>query len=306
MENIQKWNVLKPEKWLAAVQLINRLSLNVSTTLQCYKMKRLKSIIIFLVFIANKINSQELFVFTESASNMPSKSIGLRANNWLMLEQPGNSISYRFTPEIMWGINQKWMFHTEGFFSNANNAFSLDGGALYLKYRFFSNDDVFKHFRVAAFGRSSINKRKIDQQEIETNGLNTGYELGLITTQLLHKTALSISLSYEKALANFNNTFPILYGDKVINYSFSAGQLMLPKTYTDFKQVNVNLMLEMLGQTQLNNGNTFVDIAPSVQFIFNSQTRIDIGYKQQVYGDVLRSASNGFLFKIEHLLFNVL
>ncbi len=177
-----------------------------------------------LIIIAGKIHSQELFVFSEPASNMPSKSLGIRASNWLMFENPGNRINYHLIPELMWGINQKWMVHTEGFFSSRGTTFSTEGGGLYVKYRFFSNDDVFKHFRMAAFVRGSANNGDIHQEEIETNGHNTGYEGGLIATQLLHKTALSTTISYERALHNFNkNEFPRSYSNEALNCSFSAG-----------------------------------------------------------------------------------
>ena len=53
------------------------------------------------------------------------------------------------------------------------------------------------------------------------------------------------------------------------------------------------------------NGN-FLDLAPAVQFIFNSQSRLDIGYKFQLYSDMQRVAPNGFMIRFEHLLFNVL
>ncbi|MBA3704478.1 MAG: hypothetical protein H0W84_00835 [Bacteroidetes bacterium] len=267
---------------------------------------KIVKLIFFLIFIVGKSQSQELFVFTEPASNMPAKSLGIRGSNWLMFEETSNSINYHFIPELMWGANKKLMLHVEGFLSNRNQTFSLEGGGIYLKYRFFSRDDVFKHFRMAAFGRVSANNGDIHQEEIEINGHNTGYEGGLIATQLLHKLALSITASYEQALDNFNNNkFPKNYSNNALNYSFSVGRLILPKVYTSYKQVNMNLMVELLGQTQLQNGKTFIDIAPSIQFILNSQLRIDIAYKQQLYSDILRSAPNGILFRLEYLLFNV-
>lgn len=268
-------------------------------------MKAIK-ISICMIFIVGKSWSQELFVFSEPASNMPAKSLGIRGSNWFMFEPTDNALNYHLIPELMLGLNKNLMFHAEGFLSNRNQSFLLEGGAIYAKYRFLSNDDVFKHLRMAAFGRASTNNGDIHQEEIETNGHNTGYEGGLIATQLLHKLALSLSASYEQVFNNFNNNeFPKIYSDKVMNYSFSAGRLMLPKEYTSFKQVNMNLMIELLGQTQLQNGKTFLDIAPSVQFIINSQLRIDIAYKQQLYNDMLRSAPNGVLFRLEYLLFNV-
>ena len=50
---------------------------------------------------------------------------------------------------------------------------------------------------------------------------------------------------------------------------------------------------------------SFLDIAPSVQFIINSQARIDIGYRRQLYSTMDRRAPNGMVLKFEYLLFNV-
>jgi hypothetical protein len=79
---------------------------------------------------------------------------------------------------------------------------------------------------------------------------------------------------------------------------------MLPKVYTSYKQVNVNLMLEFIGQRLNSNQKSFLDIAPSVQFIFNSQARVDLGYPRQLYSTMDRTAPNGIVLKFEYLFFN--
>jgi len=75
--------------------------------------------------------------------------------------------------------------------------------------------------------------------------------------------------------------------------------------YTDYKQTNLNMMLEVLGQMNLNNKASYLDIAPSIQFIFLSKMRLDIGYRFPVVKDLLRNATNGFLLRIEYNFFNV-
>jgi hypothetical protein len=40
-----------------------------------------------------------------------------------------------------------------------------------------------------------------------------------------------------------------------------------------------------------------IDVAPSIQFIINSQARIDLAYKQELYASMVRSAPNGFYLK---------
>lgn len=133
-------------------------------------------------------SAQELFVFTEPASNMPAHSLGLRVSNWLMHERNTGNINYHLIPEAMWGVNKNLMLHAEGFISNRTNGLGLEGAGVYAKYRIYSNDALYKHFRAALYGRVAYNNSDIHMEEIETNGHNSGMELGLITTQLLHRT----------------------------------------------------------------------------------------------------------------------
>lgn len=258
-----------------------------------------------IVFIGSQAKSQELFVFTEPASNMPGKSFGFRDMNAFMFEKNGK-LNYHNMPELMWGINSKWMVHVQGFISNRQEGgLTAEGGSLYAKYRFLSKDDIQSHFRMAAYGRYSLNRADIHQQEIETMGHNSGYELGIIGTQLLHKVAISSSVSYERAMDNNPGyKFPATESNDAVNYTLSAGKLMLPRVYKNYKQTNVNLMLEFLGQRLNDNGKSFLDIAPSVQFIFNSQARVDIGYRRQLYSTMNRTASNGIILKLEYTFFN--
>ena len=257
--------------------------------------------------MAVRTEAQELFVYSEPASNMPAHSIGIRVSNWLMDEDASASINYHLIPEVMWGVNKNLMIHVEGFLSNRNKGLSAEGAGLYAKYRFYSHDNVYRHFRAAAFGRISSNNADIHQEEIETNGHNSGYELGLIGTQLLHKTALSVSASFEQAMDNAKgNEFPVDQSRRALNYVASLGHLFYPKKYTGYGQTNINAMVEVIGQYQPENGRSFIDIAPSIQFIFNSQTRVDVGYKYELAGNMLRTAPNGLLIRVEHLLFNVL
>ena len=81
---------------------------------------------------------------------------------------------------------------------------------------------------------------------------------------------------------------------------------MLPKSYKSYGQLNVNVMLEVLGQWLPEVGHSYLDIGPSVQGIINSQLRVDVGYRRQLYSTMQRSAPNGVLVRVEYLLFNVL
>jgi len=122
---------------------------------------------------------------------------------------------------------------------------------------------------------------------------------------LINKTALSASISYERAFNNQGNIFPDEWSNSAMNYTFSVGQLMYPKKYTNFKQTNINAMLELLGQRLNQNGKSYLDVVPSIQFIVNSQARIDLAYRRQIYSDMERISANSILLKLEYTFFNV-
>lgn len=270
-------------------------------------MSRYKLIAFVLAcLLSTGMQAQELFVYSEPASNMPVKALGIRVSNWIMDETNTAHINYHCIPELMLSVNKHLMIHAEGFLSNRTGGMTAEGGGLYAKYRFYSADKIYRHFRMAAFGRATTNNGDIHQEELMTNGHNTGYQLGIIGTQLLHKTALSATAYYEQATDNRKgNEFPAVQSNKAMNYVLSAGRLMLPKTYTGYKQTNLNIMVELLGQSLPDNGKQYVDIAPAIQLIFNSQTRFDIGYRQQLYSNMQRTAPNGLLIRAEHLLYKI-
>ena len=254
------------------------------------------------LFCLQNLQAQELFVYTEPASNMAAKSIAVRLANNLM-QETAEKYNYHLLPEIMLGLSKKIMIHAEGFFSNQGKRFNAEGAALYMKYRFYSIDEVHSHFRMAAFARGAYNNSDVHQPAIDLNGHNSGYEAGVIATKLINKLALSVSSSFLHAAGN-----KFLYADNsrnAVSYSFSTGRLMLPKNYTDYKQTNLNVMLEFLGQANLNNSKSYLDMAPSVQFIFVSKIRLDIGYRFPVVKDLVRTAGNGFLLRFEYNFFNV-
>lgn len=265
------------------------------------------SFVLFFISGSLHLKAQELFVYSEPASNMAAKSIGARLTNNLMREVGTEKYNYHFLPEVMWGVSKRLMIHAEGFLSNRGNKFEAEGASLYIKYRFYSRDEVHSHFRMAAFVRGSYNNSDIHQQAIDLNGHNSGYEAGMIATKLMNKIALSVTGSFLHATDNAaGNKFQ--YGDKkrdAASYSFSAGKLMLPKNYTDYKQTNLNAMIELLGQANLNGARSYLDIAPSIQFIFLSKMRLDLGYRFAVVNDLARTAEKGFLLRFEYNFFNV-
>lgn len=249
--------------------------------------------------------AQELFVFTDPASNVPAGSMAVRIGQSFLKNDMDGGNTYSLSPELTWGMNKNLMFRVAGFFDNAAESLDATGAGFYTKYRFYSIDDMQSHFRMAAFGRYSWNKSMINHQDIDLDGLNSGYEAGIVATQLIKKLALSSTVSYVKALDNHDFVFPAGQGSDAVNYTFSAGRLMHPKKYTNFEQTNVNLMLEFAGQANTVSGKSYLDIMPSVQFIINSQARIDVAYKKELYSSMDRFTTDGVFLKLEYTFFNL-
>jgi len=261
-----------------------------------------------LILTSTSLHAQELFSITEPASNRAARSVGFRLDNTMMDERGTSRINYHLIPEVMIGVSTKLTVHGGVFFSNRTDRFLYEGASLYGKYRFYNSDAMQKHFRMAAFGRISVNKSDIHQEELNMYGHNSGFEAGIVGTQLLRKVAVSSTVSYVKATDNgIRYKFPYSSPQSnAINYTLSFGKLMLPREYESYRQTNVNFMIEFLSQVNTGSGKYFVDVAPSVQLIFNSQSRIDIGYRAEISSSMVRTAPNGFFIRAEHTLFNAL
>lgn len=259
-----------------------------------------------LASIFGRVYGQELYVFTEPASNMPTKSIGVRITNEGMFNNPG--FVSRTIPEVMFGFNKNLMMHAQAFLSDMDGTYRLEGGSLYAKYRFLSIDDAQSHFRAAAFGRLSTSKRSTFFRDINLEGDNSGIQGGLVFTQLLHKLALSATLSYAHAFKDLDKQIiGAPQPNNMLSYSLSSGYLVLPVVYKNYTDPNFNLYFEMLGKTDPGTGQSYLDLAPAVQVILNSTTRIDLGYRFQAFGNMAnRYTKNMYLLRAEFNFFNVL
>lgn len=263
------------------------------------------SLLAALVFIAGAAGAQELYVFTEPASNMPAKSIGARLTNEGFLAPDFMS---RTVPEVMLGFSKNLMAHGQAFLSDMDGRYRFEGASVYAKYRMFSADGQKTHSRASVFGRLSKSNRPVYTHDINLEGDNSGVQGGLVFTQLLHKLALSASVSYLKAFrdqAPRKEDVPI--PDQMLSYSLSSGYLLLPFVYKNYRQPNLNLYFEVLGKTDAASGDSSIDLAPAVQLVLNSRTRVDLGYRFEVAGNIKdRYLNNMYLVRVEFNFFNVL
>ncbi len=259
------------------------------------------SLLVGGILLFSIAQSQELYVFSEPASNMPSGSISLKGTGkFVKSSMSDDRIMQRYSPEIMIGLNKKWMVHGAASFSDMfSSKLWWESARVYGKYRFISVDEVHKHFRMAAFGEMSYSRNEPYFDELSFEGDQSGAQVGLIATQLINKLALSASGSYLAFIGNRNKTAQQT-PYQAIGYSLSTGFLVLPIKYTSFKQTNFNIYAELLGQRSLDMKRNYLDFAPAIQFIFNSNAKLNLGYRYQLSGNMHRMGRKGWLMSYEH------
>lgn len=291
----------------------------------------MKKIIVFIklsiVFIS--ANAQELYPFTEPASNVPAKSLAIKFNVMRMPMNFDSTINWRFMPEFSIGVSKKLMLRVNLTASNMfQEKIKFEGGSLYAKYRFLSNDDIHAHFRMAAFGKIALSNNPAFMQRITKHvlpgniiheqyhahktddltldGNQSGMQWGVVATQLVHKLAVSASLSHVNRWNNLGNkNFFETDTRNAMQYSLSTGLLLLPAKYKNYKQTNLNLYVEFLGSSLLDNKGNYLDIAPALQLIFNSTSKLNLGYRGQIKGNMRRFNNRTLLVSYEWQFLNV-
>jgi len=270
-----------------------------------------KLLILSFLAIFRESGAQELYVFTEPASNMPAHSISAKlTNHFVINDEIYGRVSQRYMPEIMFGFSKKLMVHLATTISNMHTpGFRFESYSLYAKYRFLSKDEIHKHFRMAVFADASHTSAPFHYDEISLMGDKSGVEAGVIVTQLWNKVALSGTLSHTQVFDKSRKSDVIYVPSRdyeTLNFSLSGGYLLLPREYTDYKQTNVNLYAELLGQRTLNNARYYIDLAPAIQFIFNSNSKLNIGHRFQLGSDMQRMSTNSWLVSFERTFLNAL
>ncbi|RYY58251.1 MAG: hypothetical protein EOO05_17000 [Chitinophagaceae bacterium] len=273
-------------------------------------MKKFSCFLLLLVAIRGQ--SQELYVYTEPASNMPAKSVSAMVTaNYVPPQLPYDRFMQRYLVESMAGINKNLMIRAGAGFANMHtDRFRWESAYVYGKYRFLSLDESHRHFRMAAFAEAAYTRSDFHFDEVGLTGDKSGLQAGVIATQLLHRFAISATVSHTQVLHGSRNDKSVVYIPsrvfEVMGYSLSGGYLLLPVNYTDYKQTNVNLYAEVLAQQGMDRSVYYIDFAPAVQLIFNSNTKLNLGYRFELQGNMERMAHSSFMVSIERTFLNAL
>lgn len=266
---------------------------------------------VFSLFFFIGVNAQELYVYSEPASNLPARSLSLKLKHQSVTKDAiFGRYSYRYTPQVMVGLTKKLMLRAAASIGNMQTQRAkLESMQLYAKYRILSIDDIHSHFRLAAFGQVARSVVPFHYDEIDLGGDKSGVEAGLVATQLWHKFALSGTLSHIQVLHGSRKNRQVYIPARSYNamqFSLSAGYLLFPRVYSSYKQTNLNLYTELLTQRTLDNSHYYVDIAPALQLIFASATKLNIGYRHQLGSTMHRMTDNSWLVSVETTILGVI
>jgi hypothetical protein len=232
---------------------------------------------------------------------MPASSVSAKITARYPNSKYNNYFKQRYQPEIMFGISKSLMVHASTTISDYYTyRTSLESGRLYAKWRFYSKDDIHRHFRLAAFAEGAYSNSPFLYGDINLEGDNSGMQGGVIATQLLNKLAISGTAGIIKVYSKIvQHSVHEGHSLEAFTYSLSGGYLLLPRNYTGYKQPNVNLYMEMLGMRGLKQKDYMLDLAPAVQLIINSNLKINAGYRFQVKSNMLRVGEKSWQLGLE-------
>ena len=182
--------------------------------------------------------------------------------------------------------------------------FAIEGLNVFSKYRFFTLDKYHQHLRVAAFAQACKSFIAHDEAEPTLMTDNSGYGGGIIATYLYERLATSITAGYIHPLLYKQDNIHIQFQSGNASYiEWSTGYRIWPFEYASYSDLNINLYseftfkqygaadVEQYGQKidfsiyasnnpytyQSLKAGAYVDGRFSIQFISNSNSRLDLG-----------------------------
>ena len=201
-------------------------------------------------------------------------------------------------------VGNETVYYSTGLIYSTENDYQFEGVNLNLRYRIYANDKPHEHFRVALNIDGSTSNQAHDEAEPNLHGDNAGFGAGIISTYLKNKFAASFNgqVIFPKPYSETttkNDRNRIEYGTSYI-YNLSFGYLLFPRKLNKYSQFTVNVYAEFLGKTYpsakvfLNGdqaevssntltGNSFIEVYPGLQFLINSNTRIDLSAGFNLY-----------------------
>lgn len=215
------------------------------------------------------------------------------------------------------------VLHTHDIDTGEPHPMLFNGFHFFGKYLFLKRDQQNQHFRMAAYAEASTSYSAHDEAEPSLLDDNAGFGAGIIATELYRRFAASVTLGGVMAADYYEEEtgIGIQYG-KALKYNLSLGYLVFPLTYKSYGQVNMSIYLELLGKYSskgniTQNGeivfigqdtpglraNNYIEAHPGVQFIFNSNTRLDLGMGFPLLNRTFRHTYPLYFVQIQHYFY---
>lgn len=274
---------------------------------------------VLFLFNLSSLYSQELYINSEPASLIPKGTKVIRLLNSNIFLDGTNTMggignAFVITPSISYGLSKKIMVSGSLQFANKPYEkdmipnFGINGFKLYSKQRILTTDKEKYHTRLSSFLKYSYHENKFMKDNLDLELQDTGFELGLIGTQLINKLAISVTTAFTKVYDIDEKMGSSVNWQKInlntFKNSISAGYLLFPRKYKSYKQTNFNIYLEYLTNTILTKGfpnryDKFSSaLAPGIQLILLSRSRLDFSYKIRK-GDMPEE----FLVKLTYIIY---
>ena len=209
---------------------------------------------------------------------------------------------------------------TNGYINGQSYSYNFENLAMSIKYRFLSLDETQEHFRMAAFLQLAGGNEPHEVAESDLAGDNSGVSAGIIATYLKHRFAISLTAGgiFPHEYVQADSNIYLHYGN-ALTYSLSMGYLLFPLHYKNYNQTNVNLYMEFVGESyqamqsitkegetvswynvpSLNKGH-YIEARPAIQFIFLSNTRVDLSMAYLLNGHSYERSYPLYYVKILH------
>jgi hypothetical protein len=265
------------------------------------------------LLLVGKSYAQELFINTEPASNMPRYSYGFRLSSESF--DKGSVLYTRTDFAAMYEFTADFMAHVLVHASNYYGNYGYNNFELYGQYRLYIDDGFKSHFRISAYTEGAVGPPRNTYAEIMLDGGSSGLNSGLIFTLLQNKFALSSTLGVITLVPEVNAAPGITF-QKVTNYdySLSAGYLLYPAQYRSYKDLNLNLYVELLGKYITYNKaeagvvtgkhGTVLDLAVGPQIIINSISRFDLAIRSRLISGVEGFPKPSILLRYEQMFYH--
>jgi hypothetical protein len=288
-------------------------------------------------------SAQEFFPNAETASNLPKGVLATSLSNefyndvsqfrtWQgfaftygLSSQFSLSGTYSFSNHHDYNLPNDFIInssdgpYTKGYVNGLPCPYSFENFGVEIKWRFLSLDKEKGHFRMAVYTQLAGGNEPHLSAETNLNGDNSGAAAGLVATLLEHKFAISASSAFIMPYHYINqfDSVDINYGN-AITYNLSLGYLLLPVRYTGYKQLGINIYMELTGESynaagvkqngqsvntsgapSLLKGN-YLEARPAVQFIVHSNTRMDVSVAFLTAGHSYERGYPVYSFSIIH------